>query len=65
VGEAADDRIIFPAGLDWDTAHDAVKIIQDWELRADGLAIELVVQLFNLLLAARVLTAVKGDKGSQ
>ena len=59
-----EDRTTLPDGLDWDTALAAVQIIEDWELRADGLAIDLVVRLYELL-SAREVQLMKRDKRAE
>lgn len=48
-----EDRIALPDGLDWDTVHAAVQVIEDWELRGDCSPVDLVVRLYELF-AGRV-----------
>lgn len=47
------DTIELPEGLDWDTIHAAVEAVEAWELRADGLATELAIELFRIFNRGR------------
>lgn len=46
--QPATTKITLPDGLDWDTVCEAVSLIEDWELQADGLATDLVIELYKL-----------------
>jgi hypothetical protein len=54
-------RIALPKGLDWDTVQAGVQIVENWELRADGLATELVIRLYELF-SARLAELDEGSK---
>jgi hypothetical protein len=45
------EPIALPAELDWDTVVRGAEIVERWELYADSLVTELVIDLFRLFLS--------------
>jgi hypothetical protein len=48
-GAPGTELIELPEGLDWDTVEIAVRAVEVWEIRGDGLATDLVIELFKIL----------------
>jgi hypothetical protein len=48
----APEKISLPNGLEWGTVLRGVGIIDEWEIKADGTATDLFLELYNMLVSA-------------